>query len=185
MQGASSRKHDVIVAGIGGTGSMMIGQILASAGVTQYNNTLWNPSMTTARRGAPADCTVILSDNEITSPLLLRAETVLMTESSRLEAFEDRALPGGTIIMEASGKTKDVERDDVTVFEVPGVETAARLGNTLARNMVILGAYIEKLKALSIESVEEEISKKFSGNDKVRELNLSAFREGIKIAADI
>ena len=182
MNSVSSKRHDMIVAGIGGTGSMMIGQILASAAVTQFNHVLWNPSMTTARRGAPADCTVILSDEEIASPLLHRAKTVMMTESSRLKAFEDRALPGGMIILETSGKTQDVERDDVEVFEVPGVETAARLGNALARNMVLLGAYTEKVKPLSVESVAEEISKRFESNRKLMDLNLSAFREGIKIA---
>jgi len=181
MKDVSSKRHDVIIAGIGGTGSMIIGQIVASSAVDRYNNVMWNPSMTTARRGAPADCTVILSDDEIASPLLHRAQTVIMTESSRLKAFEDRALPGGTIIMETSGKTGDLERDDVEVFEVPGVKTAARLGNTLARNMVLLGAYIEKVKPVSAESIEDEISKRFQSNSKVMDLNLKAFREGMKI----
>ena len=183
MKDVSSKRHDVIIAGIGGTGSMIIGQILASSAMDRYNNVMWNPSMTTARRGAPADCTVILSDDEIASPLLYRARTVIMTESSRLKAFEDRALPGGIIIMETSGKTGELERDDVEVFEVPGVETAGRLGNTLARNMVLLGAYIEKVNPVSPESIEDEINKRFQGSGKVLELNLNAFREGMKIIA--
>jgi len=185
MEAKSPARHDVIIAGIGGTGSMIIGQILVSAALSRYNHLLWNPSMTTARRGAPADCTVILSDNEIASPLLFRAETVIMTESSRLKAFEGRVLPEGMIIIEASGKMDDVERDDVRVLEIPGVETAARLGNALARNMVLLGAYIEKVKPLPAELVEEEISRRFADKSKLRELNLTAFREGIKIAKDI
>jgi hypothetical protein len=61
------------------------------------------------------------------------------TESSRLKAFEDRVLPGGLIIMETSGKSENVERDDIKALEIPGVETAARLGNALARNMVLFG----------------------------------------------
>ena len=179
-----SKKHDVIIAGIGGTGSMIIGQVLASSAVDQYKNVLWNPSMTTARRGAPADCTVILSDEEIASPLLYSAQTVIMTESSRLKAFEDRAVTGGLIIIETSGRSEDVERDDVEVLEVPGVETAAKLGNALARNMVLLGAYIEKVKPLPAELIEEEIRKRFQNNDKLLELNLSAFREGIKMRGE-
>lgn len=185
MKGEPSKRHDVIIGGIGGTGSMIIGQILASAAVSRYNNVLWNPSMTTARRGAPADCTVILSDTEIASPLLFSAETVIMTESSRLKAFEGRVLPGGVIILEASGKTEGVERDDVRVMEIPGVETAARLGNALARNMVLLGAYVEKLAPLPAALIEEEIARKFPDNAKIRELNLNAFREGMNIARSI
>lgn len=184
MKGEPSKRHDVIIAGIGGTGSMIIGQILAAAAVSQYNNVLWNPSMTTARRGAPADCTVIFSDSEIASPLLFSTETVIMTESSRLKAFEGRVLPGGMIILEISGKSEDVERNDVRVLEIPGVETAARLGNALARNMVLLGAYIEKVDPLPAVLIEEEIGRRFPDSGKLRELNLAAFREGIKIAKE-
>ncbi|MFH1623884.1 MAG: 2-oxoacid:acceptor oxidoreductase family protein [Pseudomonadota bacterium] len=185
MEGKTPKRHDIIIAGIGGTGSMIIGQILASAAVSQYNHVMWNPSMTTARRGAPADCTVIISDDEVASPLLYRAQTVIMTESSRLKAFEDRVLPGGLIIMEASGKTENVERDDIKVLEIPGVETAARLGNALARNMVLLGTYIENVKPLSTELIEGEINRRFQNNNNLLELNINAFREGIKIAANL
>jgi 2-oxoglutarate ferredoxin oxidoreductase subunit gamma len=184
MKEKTSKRHDVIIAGIGGTGSMIIGQLLASASVYQYDNILWNPSMTTARRGAPADCTVILSDDEIASPLLYSAQCVVMTESSRLKAFEDRVLPGGLIIIESSGKSENVEKNDVKILEIPGVEIASQLGNALARNMVLLGAYIEKVKPLPAESIEKEISKKFENNSKIQKLNLNAFREGVKIAAD-
>jgi len=184
MEGKTPKRHDVIIAGIGGTGSMIIGQILASAAVSKYNHVMWNPSMTTARRGAPADCTVIISDDEIASPLLYSAQTVIMTESSRLKAFEDRVLPEGLIIMETSGKTEDVERNDVKVLEIPGVETAARLGNALARNMVLFGVYIENAKPLPAELIEGEISQRFQDNKKILELNINAFREGIKIATN-
>lgn len=185
MEERPSKGHNVIIAGIGGTGSMIIGQILASAAISQYNHVMWNPSMTTARRGAPADCTVIISDDEVASPLLYRAQTVIMTESSRLKAFEDRVLPGGLIIMETSGKTENVERDDIKVLEIPGVETAARLGNALARNMVLFGAYIEKVKPLPSELIEGGISQRFQSNSELLELNLNAFRKGIKIAANL
>lgn len=185
MKGTPPKRHDVIIAGIGGTGSMIIGQILASAAVSQYTHVLWNPSMTTARRGAPADCTVILSDEEVASPLLYSTQTIVMTESSRLKAFEDRVLPGGLIIIETNRKSENVERDGIKTLEIPGVETAARLGNALARNMVLLGAYIEKVRPIPAELIEEEISKRFQNNNKLQQLNLAAFREGIKIATTI
>ena len=95
MEAKSPARHDVIIAGMGGTGSMIIGQILAAVGLSKYKHVLWNPSMTTARRGAPADCTVVLSEEEVASPLLHSAQTVIMTESSRLKAFENRVLAGG------------------------------------------------------------------------------------------
>jgi Pyruvate/2-oxoacid:ferredoxin oxidoreductase gamma subunit len=87
--------------------------------------------------------------------------------------------------MESIGKNGDVGRNDIKTLEISGVETAARLGNALARNMVLLGAYIEKVRPIPAELIEEEISKRFQNNNKLQELNLAAFREGIKIAANI
>ena len=182
METKSPIRHDVIIAGIGGTGSMIIGQILASASVPKYRHVLWNPSMTTARRGAPADCTVILSEEEIASPLLLNARTVIMTESSRLKAFENRVLPGGMMVLESSGLKDKVERNDISVIKIPGVDTALELGSALARNMVMLGAYIEAVKPTPIESIEEEINKRFGKDENLLALNMGAFRAGVKLA---
>jgi len=181
MDTASPSRHDVIIAGVGGTGSMIIGQILATAGMNKYQHILWNPSMTTARRGAPADCTVILSDKEIGAPFLTRLDTVIMTESSRLKAFENRVKPGGLIVLETSGLNEDVQRTDVKVVRVPGVETAAKVGDALGRNMVMLGAYIELTNAVPQDFIEAEMNRRFKG--RVQEINLAAFREGIKLLA--
>jgi len=176
-------RHDVIIAGIGGTGSMIIGQILASAGVTKYKYTLWNPSMTTARRGAPADCTVVLSDEKIGSPLFMQAQTVIMTESSRLNFFEKRVLQGGTLIIETSGLKETVKRDDIRTIEIPGVTTAAKIGNALARNMVLLGAYIKTINPLTMEAIEKEITTRFEKNNAMLTLNIKAFQKGAEIVA--
>ena len=179
MATESPVRYDVIIAGVGGTGSMVIGQVLATAGMNRYEHILWNPSMTTARRGAPADCTVILSDKEIGAPFLSKLDTVIMTESSRLRAFENRVKPGGLIVLETSGLNEDVQRTDVKVVKVPGVETAAKVGDALGRNMVMLGAYIELTKAVSQDLIEQEMTRRFRG--RVQEINLGAFREGVNL----
>ena len=179
MKAKSATRHEVIIAGIGGTGSMIIGQILAKAGAKIYKHALWNPSMTVARRGAPADCTVILSNEEIASPFLFRLDTVLMTESSRLKVFEDRAKPRGLIILETTGLREEVQRKDVKVMRVSGVEIAAKVGDPLARNMVMLGAYVEATKVVPPELVEEEIKNRFKGT--LQDINSRAFIEGVKL----
>jgi len=184
MEAKTDTRHDVIIAGVGGTGSMVIGQVLAAAGMSEYEYTLWNPSMTMARRNAPADCVTVLSKEPIGSPLLATAESVIMTESSRLKVFEPKVHSGGYLILESSGLQDEVGRDDVKVLKVPGVQIAASIGNTLARNMVLLGAYIATVKAVSPEAIEQEIKKKYSQNEKVQALNTRAFWEGVKLVTE-
>ena len=87
------------------------------------------------------------------------------------------------MILEASGLKDKVERSDIRVMEVPGVETAARLGSALAHNMVLLGAYVEVVKPVPVEAVEGEINKRFGKDPGMLSLNSGAFREGVKLAA--
>lgn len=181
MEQESPSKHDVIVAGIGGRGALITGQLLVEAAASQYNHVLWCPNMTTARRGAPADCTVVISDQEIGSPLVAQAETLILVDPSRLKAFEHRVQPAGRIFLETSGLKDNVDRTDVEVIKVPGLDTAARLGDTQAGNMVLLGAYVAKTKVISPDLVEAKLRQKFEGREKILSLNLDAFHEGIKL----
>ena len=85
--------------------------------------------------------------------------------------------------METAGIKDKVERDDIKIMEVPGVDIAARLGNALARNMVLLGAYVETMKPMRVEAVEEEINRRFGKEKDMLAVNSGAFKEGIKVAA--
>ena len=174
-------RHDVIIAGIGGRGALIIGQILAQAAMSRYKRILWYPNYTTARRGAPADATVIFSDEEITSPLVSQAQALVVVESSRLKPFEPRVQPGGWIFIESFGLKEKVERKDVNVAEVPGVEMAARLGDTQVGNFILLGAYVGTTKVISPEVIKGEIERRFSSSERMLLLNSKAFEEGLRL----
>jgi len=174
-------RHDLIIAGIGGRGALTIGQVLAQAAISRYKHILWYPSYTTARRGAPADATIIFSDEEITSPLVFQAQTLVIVESSRLKPFEHRVKPGGWIFIETFGLKEKVERKDVSVIEIPGIEMAAKLGDTQVGNFILLGVYAAATKVISTELIREEIERRFQSNERMLLLNSKAFEEGLRL----
>jgi len=96
-------RHDVIMTGVGGKGVLTAGLLLAQAGMARYRNVLWFPSYQAAMRGGPSECTVILSDEDIASPILTQAQALVVMDSSQLRAFEGRVKPGGILITESAG----------------------------------------------------------------------------------
>ena len=148
-------------------------------------------------RGAECECTVILSDDEIISPLLSQASAVMAIASSQAKPFEQRVKPGGLLITESAGLEGlteafglKLEREDIRRLEVPGMEIAASLGNLQAANLVLLGAYLGATKALPLEVIEEEVDRRLGRKGEMRigvtaiEVNKEALREGFRLGAE-
>lgn len=180
----SPERFEVIFAGVGGMGALTAGQLLARAALAYYPYVTWYPNITTARRNAPADCTVIYSTEAIASPLIYQVGAAIIIETSQLKPFEDRVKPGGLLIVETAGLKDDVSRSNIRVKKIPGVGTALRLGNSRVANLVMLGAYIGSTNTLPLELIEKGLEDMFIKNKKVLELNQKAFREGIKLARE-
>jgi 2-oxoglutarate ferredoxin oxidoreductase subunit gamma len=178
------KRHDVIITGIGGMGVLLTGEIIVKSAPAEYKNVLWIPNYTTAQRGAPCDCIVILSDEDIYSPLVDQAEAAIIMAASQLKAFENRVKPGGFILLETYGSSDKAARRDVKVIPMSAIETAAKSGNRLGANMVALGMYVGISKAVAPEHIEKTIGGKFAGKKKELDNNLKLFREGLKMGAD-
>jgi 2-oxoglutarate ferredoxin oxidoreductase subunit gamma len=180
---AQNPRHEVIMAGVGGKGVLLSGDILAESAMTQYRNIMWFPSYASAMRGGSCECTVVLSDDSIASPILPMADTIVVLAPSELKTFEKRVKPGGILIVESTGGLPHkVERKDIKVIEIPGVEKAVAVGDIRSANLVLLGVYIGATGAVSPELIEKELDKRFSTSKKGLEINKKAFREGIKLA---
>lgn len=177
-------RYDVIFAGIGGMGVLLTGEILTRSAGRQYKHVLWLPNYTTSQRGAPCDCVVIVSDEEIYSPLIEQTKVVVVMSPSQLKTFEKRAKPGGLIITETHGLEDKVQREDVKVMEMPALETAIKRGNRMGANMVNLGFLLGVTKMVSLEHVKQSIEEKFSGRKEELASNLDLFLEGSKMGAD-
>lgn len=168
------------MAGLGGKGVLLAGQLLAQAGMEHYPSVTWSPTYYTLMRSGPSECTVVLSSRTIASPLVSRAGCVIIFEPSQLQDFLVRVRPGGTLLAE-SAELPPVERDDIRTVKVPATEMAVGLGSALSANFILLGAYLGLTGALPPELIEAQIDQRFPPENRMRELNRHAFREGLDL----
>ena len=120
-----------IFAGFGGQGVLLMGQLLAAAGMMEGKNTSWIPSYGPEMRGGTANCSVMLSDQEIDSPLVTRPTSLIVMNRPSLEKFEDKVVPGGSIFVNSSMIDIKVQRTDVNAYYVPCTEIAARRSSSV------------------------------------------------------
>lgn len=142
-----------IFAGFGGQGVLLMGQLLAYAGMLENKEVSWLPSYGPEMRGGTANCSVVISDEPVASPVVTKASAVVAMNRPSLDKFEDAVLPGGMLFINSSIIDKKPARTDINVYYVPCNEIAEELGNNRVANMVMLGAYIEKTKCVDFESV--------------------------------
>lgn len=172
-----------LFAGFGGQGMLLMGQILAEAGMNEGKNVSWLPSYGPEMRGGTANCSVVISDRPIASPVITQASCVVAMNRPSLDKFEKTVKPGGTLIINSSLIDVKASRDDIEVMYVPANELAEGLGSPQVANMVILGAYLGKSKCVSVDSVLEAILKKL-GKRKAHllDINKEAILAGAKCA---
>ena len=166
---------DVFIAGIGGQGSLLIGQILSEAAIKEGFNTTWVPIYGVEKRGGDATVTVIISDEEIGSPVLDKVNNMVIMHQRMWDKYNHKLKEGGFLIINSS--IVEVNNIDAEIIKVPATEMAVSLGTEKVTNMVLLGVLLRKLKVVSPDSVKEIIESK-AKNAKVASLNLKAFEEG-------
>lgn len=142
-----------IFAGFGGQGVLLIGQLIAYAGMYEGRNVSWLPSYGPEMRGGTANCSVVVSDDPIASPVLSMADCVIAMNTPSLDKFEANVLPGGKLFINSSIIDKKATRTDIDVYYVPCNDIADQLGNPKVLNMAMLGAYLEATKVVGVESV--------------------------------
>ena len=144
---------EILLAGFGGQGILFAGKILAYCGLMDNKELSWLPSYGPEMRGGTANCSVVVSDQPVASPIVTSASAVVAMNEPSLDKFEDAVLPGGKLFINSSIIAKKATRTDIDVYYVPCNEIADELGNPKVANMVMLGAYIEKTKCVGFESV--------------------------------
>ena len=168
-----------IFAGFGGQGVLLMGQLLAAAAMKEGKHTTWVPSYGPEMRGGTANCSVILSDKEIDSPMVTQATGLIVMNQPSLEKFESIVVPGGTIFVNSSLISLKVKRTDVTAHYVPCNDIAAEMGNNKVANMIMLGAYLGYSKCVDIETVLKALLEKLGERKaKLIPLNREALLKG-------
>ncbi len=174
--------EEIIIAGFGGQGIMLIGRLIAYAGMLEGKRVAWMPSYGPEMRGGTANCTVIVSSEEIASPVVPNPRSIIVMNKPSLDKFEETVKKDGLIVLNDSLIKQEVNRKDVTVIRVAANDIADQLGNLKIANMVMLGAYVQKSQAVRMETVVKALEETLSGrNQTLLELNLQALKKGAQI----
>jgi 2-oxoglutarate ferredoxin oxidoreductase subunit gamma len=173
--------NEIVMAGFGGQGVLLIGKMLAYAGMNAGNEVTWLPSYGPEMRGGTCNCTVVLSSQPIGSPITKRPHALIALNLPSLDKFEDAVRPGGIIVVNTSLVTRLPRRKDVTVVPVAANEIAKELGNAKAANMVALGAFLGASGLVDRKSVEGVLADAFAGRQKLIDLNQKALQRGFEI----
>ena len=146
---------EVVIAGFGGQGVLFAGQLLAYAGMDAGLEVTWIPSYGPEMRGGTANCTVVISDRPVGSPVIQTPRALLAMNLPSLDKFEPHVRPGGAIVVNTSLINRPVRRDDVLAVGIPANELALELGNPRCANIIALGAFVGATDVLpNVDKIE-------------------------------
>jgi 2-oxoglutarate ferredoxin oxidoreductase subunit gamma len=177
-------QNDVVCAGFGGQGVLLIGKVLAYAGMKAGKEVSWLPSYGPEMRGGTANCTVVISDRPIGSPVIKHPRSLIAMNLPSLDKFEPMLRPDAFLLINTSLVNREPSRDDLKVLKVPANTIAIEEGNPRAANMVALGAYIGGTGIVEPEVVEDILKQEFGRKQQVLEVNLKAFRRGYDLGVE-
>jgi len=172
---------EVVMAGFGGQGLMLIGKLLAEASMDEGKEVSWLPSYGPEMRGGTANCTVVVSDKPVASPVINTPRSLVAMNRPSLDKFGPQVRPGGLILINSSLIHVKTGRDDVIEVLIPANDEAQKIGNDKVANMVILGAYIAITQVCTLESISRWMEHQFEGKDKIIELNKVALKRGYEL----
>lgn len=150
-----------LIAGFGGQGVLLIGQLLAKAAMHDGMNVSWMPSYGPEMRGGEANCAVVISDEPIGSPLVTEIPIAVIMNKPSMIKFTPSMEKGGIMLYNSSLIDITPDRDDIIAIPVDCNAIAEQVGNSRTANMVMLGAIIEKTKVISIDSAMEALKMTF------------------------
>lgn len=152
--------QEILLAGFGGQGVMSMGQLLAYAGMMEDKHVSWIPSYGPEMRGGTANCSVTISDRPVSSPIVNEPDTLFVLNRPSWERFVPYLKSGGLLLINSSLIQVETQRQDVKSLQLPIIELAnEKFGNRRVANMILLGAFIELTKTVSISSVEIALKK--------------------------
>lgn len=138
----------IIIAGSGGQGILFLGRMLMSAAMLEGRDVTWFPSYGAEMRGGTANCTVIIADNMIGSPVVITPDILITMNRASIERFLPSLKKNGLLLYDSSLITRKIARKDIIAIPVPSTKIAGDMDNQKSANMVMLGAFIAKTALL-------------------------------------
>jgi 2-oxoglutarate ferredoxin oxidoreductase subunit gamma len=172
-----------IFAGFGGQGVMLMGQLLAYSGMYEGKNVTYFPSYGPEMRGGTANCSVVVSDEQVGSPVISEPGILVAMNRPSMEKFEGMVKPGGTLFYNSSLIDIKPKRTDIKVVAVPANDIATTIGNSRVANMVVLGAILKSTGVVKIDTVMKVLQEKvLTGKKKdLVSVNRTALEKGMAL----
>jgi 2-oxoglutarate ferredoxin oxidoreductase subunit gamma len=171
--------EEIIFAGFGGQGVLFAGQLMTHAGMASGWEVTWIPSYGPEMRGGTANCTVVISDQPIGSPIIRNPTVAVVMNPESMEKYESRVAPGGLLVTNSTLVRRLSARADIVALAVPANDIADELGNTRMANVVLLGAMLAQKPFVSLELVEQSLDRQLQGSKRrFVEPNKEALRRG-------
>ena len=175
---------ETIMAGFGGQGLLFSGKVLAHAALIEGKELSWLPSYGPEMRGGTCNCSVIVSDDPVGSPIIAHPNILMVMNEPSLDKFEPTVAPGGTVFVDSSLIGRKVARGDVEAVYIPATQMARDMEAASLANMVILGAIVAKTGCVKRETVAEALRETISARKaNLLDLNLKAVEAGLAFIA--
>lgn len=171
-------QREVMFAGFGGQGILLIGKILAHAAMEEGAEVAWIPSYGPEMRGGTAYCLVVISDASIGSPIIQNPMHLVAMNRPSLEKFAPVVKPEGVVVINSSLIPVDSGRDDVDELMLPANDMAVELGSVKVANIVALGAFVGRSKIVDFDTVKHCVKEEFAAKEKLIPLNMKALEAG-------
>ena len=177
-------RYDVLIAGFGGQGVLLAGNLLSYAAMDEDKNVCYFPAYGVEKRGGAATCTVVISDGAVGSPIVGSPSTLIVLNQASLERFGSRVRPGGVCIVNSSlVDVSTLDRKDIDIVSIPMNEIALELGDVRMVNMVALGAYVELTGAVGIPALANGLKDALpEKNHRFIPANMKAIETGARMA---
>ena len=171
--------HQFLIAGFGGQGLLFAGKFMVNKGMLEGKEVTWLPSYGPEMRGGTANCSVIISDEPVGSPIVDHPDVLMVMNRPSLDKYESAVQPVGMIFVDSTLIDRRVERTDVTTFYVPATAMASESGITTLANMILTGKILKELGQFDMADVENALRKVVSAkHPEMYEVNLKALTMG-------
>ncbi len=169
----------ILIAGFGGQGVLFAGKFLAYKGLIEGKKISWLPSYGPEMRGGTANCSVILSDTEVGSPIVSEPDILIAMNLPSFDKYESAAKPGAKIFVDSTLIERKTIRKDVETFYIPATQMAKDAGFASLANMIMIGKMIKETSAVSFDNIEEAMKKVVSAKHaELLSVNLNAVFAG-------
>ena len=175
--------HRMVFSGFGGQGILVLGEIVATIAMNKGKEVTWMPSYGPEMRGGTANCSVIVSDRIIGSPIVQADIDILCAmNGASVDKFLPQVKPGGLVLVNSSIVTEKIQRTDVDVLEIDATNIAGKVGSLRVANMVMLAGFLKKTDLFTLEDITAVLKQRFTGarSQDLIPLNIKAIEFGME-----